>query len=98
MTTQDLTDNRDRIIKNIKRQGVAKMEDIKGVMLKMVQFLNRADYSQMRPMMKNIDKLTDECARSYIKYDMDHSMTTNERDDFLREIKMKNLSSSLRAN
>ena len=98
MTTQDLTNNRDRILYNIKKQGVVKAEDIKGVMMKMVQFLNRADYSEMKPIMKNIDKLTDECTRSYIKHDMDHSMTKNEKEDFLKEIRMKNLSSSLRAN
>lgn len=69
MTTQDLTNNRERIIKNIKWQiTLATKENISGVMTKMVNMLPQ--FSDEKPLMKNIDKLTFKAIESYIKHDI----------------------------
>lgn len=77
MTLQDLTENRDRIIKNIKRQVVYSNANdaVKGVMTKMVAFLGREEYSAMKATKANIDKLTAACVKSWIKNSMNVSIT-----------------------
>ena len=64
MTTQDLIKNRKRIIRNI---GGA---DKKIVMNQMVVWVNNAPcYMSVKPLMKNIDKLTSDAVNNYWKYD-----------------------------
>jgi len=69
MNLQDLTENRERIMKNIKKQSSEK-EAIVGVMNKMVAWLNsREDIQEMKPTMGNVDKFTSMCIASWIKND-----------------------------
>jgi len=67
MKTQDLTNNKERIIKKIKYQiTLCTQENIKDVMVKMVAYLPR--YADKKPLMSNIDKITNEAISNYIKY------------------------------
>jgi len=69
MTLQDLKNNRERIIKNIKKQTSAD-NAIKEVMVKMIVWLNgREDIQEMKATMANIDKFTSMVTFSWIKYD-----------------------------
>jgi hypothetical protein len=66
MTTQDLTKNRDRIIRKINSQITkATSENIKAVMTKMVAMLPQ--FESEKATMANIDKLTMKATLSYIK-------------------------------
>lgn len=66
MTTQDLTKNRDRIIRKINYQITkATSENIKSVMTKMVTMLPQ--FESEKATMANIDKLTMKATLSYIK-------------------------------
>lgn len=66
MTTQDLTNNRDRIIRKINSQITkATSENIKVVMTKMVAMLPQ--FESEKATMANIDKLTMKATLSYIK-------------------------------
>ena len=66
MTTQDLTNNRDRIIRKINSQITkATSENIKAVMTKMVAMLPQ--FESEKATMANIDKLTMKATLSYIK-------------------------------
>jgi len=68
MTTQDLTNNRDRIISKIKSQiTLATAENIKSVMTKMVAMLPQ--FANEKATKSNIDKLAMKAITSYIKYD-----------------------------
>jgi hypothetical protein len=88
MTTQDLTNNRDRIIRKIQFQmdgdSAARNQMVVPVMTKMVAYLNNTKYSEMKPTMANIDKLTVAAAISWIKYDYKpfSSMTQSEVNAF----------------
>ena len=66
MTTQDLTNNRDRIIRKINSQITkANNDNIKSVMIKMIAMLPQ--FENERATMANIDKLTMKATLSYIK-------------------------------
>jgi hypothetical protein len=95
MTTQDLSNNKERIIKKIKSQiSLATQENIKSVMVKMIAMLPQFDNEKAT--MANIDKLTIKATLSYIKNDK--VSTSNQKNDFeiRREIKLKSeLQSSL---
>ena len=66
MTTQDLTNNKDRIIRKINSQITkATYENIKAVMTKMVTMLPQ--FESEKATMANIDKLTMKATLSYIK-------------------------------
>lgn len=66
MKLQDLTDNRDRIIRKINSQITkATSENIKAVMTKMVAMLPQ--FESEKATMANIDKLTMKATLSYIK-------------------------------
>lgn len=95
MTTQDLTNNKERIIKKIKFQiTLANAENIKGVMTKMVAMLPQ--FADDKATMANIDKLTMKATLSYIKYD---KVSTKEQSDLLNirieENKKSSMPSSL---
>jgi len=78
MNTQDLINNRKRIIKNI---GKA---DKKIVMNKMVTWVNNAPcYTSLKPLMKNIDKLTNEAINDFWKND--YRATQKDMDDTIAE-------------
>lgn len=67
MTLQDLTDNRDRIIRKIKFQiTLATSENIKSIMSKMVAILPQ--FYAEKPTKANIDKITMKAITAYIKY------------------------------
>lgn len=69
MTLQDLTDNRERIIRKIKFQiTLATNENIKAVMSKMVAMLPQ--FSNDKATMANIDKLTMKAITNYVKYSL----------------------------
>lgn len=69
MTTQDLTNNRDRIIRKINSQVTkATSENIKSVMVKMIAMLPQ--FENEKATMANIDKLTMKATLSYIKSGM----------------------------
>lgn len=88
MTLQDLTNNRDRIIKKIQWQmsgdAAARKMMVKPIMTKMVAMLGREDIAEMKPTMKNIDKFTDMATASWIKYSYNpmETMTRQEWNDF----------------
>ena len=66
MTTQDLTANRDRIIRKINSQITkATNDNIKAVMTKMIAMLPL--FANEKATMANIDKLTMKATLSYIK-------------------------------
>ena len=66
MTTQDLTNNRDRIIRKINSQITkATNDNIKSVMIKMIAMLPQ--FENEKATMANIDKLTMKATLSYIK-------------------------------
>ena len=66
MTTQDLTNNKPRIIRKINSQITkANSENIKAVMTKMVAMLPQ--FESEKATMANIDKLTMKATLSYIK-------------------------------
>lgn len=95
MTTQDLSKNRERIINKIKSQiTLATKEQIIDVMNKMVAMLPQ--FSEDKPLAKNIDKLTIKATLSYIKYGMVSTNAQNEAFVIRREEKIKSeLQSSL---
>lgn len=69
MTTQDLTNNRDRIIRKINSQITkSTSENIKSVMVKMIAMLPQ--FENEKATMANIDKLTMKATLSYIKSGM----------------------------
>lgn len=96
MTIQDLTNNRERIIKKVKFQiTLATQENIKGVMSKMIAFLPQ--YEGQKPLMKNIDKLTMRAIESYIKHEKVNTDAQNAAIDANIEMKkMESMPSSLR--
>lgn len=95
MTIQDLTNNRDRIIKKIKFQSNA--ADVKAVMIKMVAWIgSRKDISAMKPTMGNVDKFTKMATDSWLKNDWKPVMSKNEYQAFEEKRKMDSLPSSLR--
>ncbi|QIY92227.1 hypothetical protein [Chryseobacterium gallinarum] len=88
MTTQDLANNRERIIKNIKWQiTLATKENISGVMTKMVNMLPQ--FSDEKPLMKNIDKLTFKAIESYIKHDIQFTRLQKDTIETNMETKRK---------
>jgi predicted transcriptional regulator YdeE len=93
MTTQDLKDNRDRIIKSIKFQQIT---EISKVMSRMIEMLNWSRFNDAKATMKNIDQLTKEAISAYFKNDYNESMTANEFEEYRREQTRKNLPSSMR--
>lgn len=95
MTTQDLSNNRGRIIKKIKFQiTLATSDNIKGVMTKMVAILPQ--FEGQKATMGNIDKLTMKAIDLYIKYDKVNTSTQNIAIDRNLEIKRsESLPSSL---
>lgn len=67
MTTQDLSNNRDRIISKIKYQiTLCTQQNIVDVMNKMIAMLPQ--FADQKPTMANIDKLTAKATQNYIKY------------------------------
>lgn len=86
MTLQDLTTNRERIIKRIQSymtgDVTARHAMVKPVMAKMVAYLNREDVKILKPTMANIDKLTATVTNSWIKYNYASSMTQSEVEAF----------------
>ena len=88
MTTQDLSNNRDRIIKNIKSLCSTK-EAVAGVMNKMVAWLaSREDIKSMKATKANIDKFTTMCANSWLKNDFKPVVTEEwlkQREQKVRE-------------
>lgn len=89
MTVQDLKTNRSRIIRIIRRQTTPMKHDtISKVMNYMVKYIGLDE----KPLMKNIDKLTNDCISVYIRRDYD-LVETNEQ---ATERKMQNLPSSIR--
>jgi len=97
MTIQDLTDNRDRIIKNINFQSKSKGA-IVGIMNKMVaRLISNSNLQAQKATMGNIDKLTRSCTESWIKYDDKTVYSKNENDEFNEKRRLENLPSSCRA-
>mgnify|MGYP002335986456 CR=1 FL=1 len=86
MTTQDLTNNRDRIIKKIQAQmsgdTSAKKMMVAPVMTKMLAMLPQ--FANEKATMANIDKLTIKATTSWIKYNYNPSatMTSSEVNAF----------------
>lgn len=69
MTTQDLKNNRERIIKKIRTQA-SSSDAVFGVMTKMAKWLeSREDIQSMKPSMLNLDKFTTMCINSWLKND-----------------------------
>ncbi|MFM7853242.1 MAG: hypothetical protein ACKO96_15290 [Flammeovirgaceae bacterium] len=97
MTTQDLKNNRDRIIKKIKFQiTMATNDQIAGVMNKMLAMLPQ--FAAEKATMANIDKLTSKATLSYIKFDLTHTAKQIVAVDASIETKRRDsLPSSLRA-
>lgn len=95
MTTQDLTNNRERIVKKIKSQiSLATKEQIIDVMKKMVAMLPQ--FAEEKPLMKNIDKLTIKATLSYIKHGLVRTAQQNESlDRRIGENKRQSMPSSL---
>lgn len=95
MKTQDLTNNKERIIKNIRFQiTLCTNDNIKGVMNKMIAMLPQ--FENEKATMKNIDKLTAKATASYIKYDKVNTSIQNDKIDANLEIKRnQSLPSSL---
>ena len=72
MTTQNLTENRGRIINMINRQiTMATSENVRAVMIKMVAMLPQ--FAECKPTMANVDKLTRKAIESYLKYNHRHT-------------------------
>lgn len=80
MTTQDLSNNKERIIRNIKKQitGCTK-NNVVDVMNKMISLLPQ--FEDKKPLMKNIDELTYKATISYIKYGISFTVKQNEAID-----------------
>ena len=81
MTVQDLKNNRSRIIKKLKYQGV----DVSYCMNEMVSFLNNDFYKECKPLMKNIDKLI----KDSVAWDFKHeyvSTDTRSMGEINREV------------
>ena len=77
MTIQDLTNNRDRIIRKINFQITkATSENIKSVMVKMIAMLPQ--FENEKATMANIDKLTMKAITNYLKYS--HSYTQEQAE------------------
>jgi hypothetical protein len=90
MTTQDLTDNRNRIINNINKNITrATADNIKAVMIKMVAMLPQ--FATDKPTKSNIDKLTNKAITSYIKYN--HNFTTEQANEVDAAYRLKQLDS-----
>lgn len=91
MTTQDLTNNRERIVKKIKSQiSLATKEQIIDVMKKMVAMLPQ--FENEKPLMKNIDKLAIKATLNYIKHGM---VFTNAQSEASQKRIEENKNSSL---
>lgn len=97
MTTQDLTNNRDRIVKKINSQiALATKENIVRVMTKMVAMLPQ--FEDVKPTMANIDKLTMKATLNYIKYEHTHNTNqANVIDATLEQKRKESLQSSLQS-
>ena len=95
MTTQDLTNNKERIIKKIRTQiSLATKENFIGVMTKMVAMLPQ--FADDKATMSNIDKLTIKATLSYIKNDMKHnSIQVEASNKRLEEKRNQSLPSNL---
>jgi len=88
MTLQDLTNNKERIIKKIKFQiTMATTNNIKDVMEKMVAMLPQ--FESEKPTMSNIDKLTSKATLSYIKNGLKFTQEQANRIDEVLEQKRK---------
>jgi hypothetical protein len=88
MNTQDLTENRNRIIAKINYQITrATSENIKAVMIKIVAMLPQ--FENEKPTKANIDKLTMKAITSYIKYG--HKFTAEQANavDAAYQLKQK---------
>ena len=96
MTTQDLKDNKSRIIAKIRYQQITEMSEISKVMSRMLTIVEKNDtFKAAKATMANVDKLTKIAIEDFFKYD--YVMT--EKFDFaerMRENAMKNLPSSMR--
>ena len=80
MTTQDLTKNRDRIIRKINFQITkATSENIKSVMVKMIAMLPQ--FENEKATMANIDKLTMKAITNYLKYSHSYTQEQSEAVD-----------------
>lgn len=95
MTIQDLTANRDRIIRKIKCQiTLATTDNISGVMTKMVAMLPQ--FAGEKATMSNIDKLTTKATLSYIKTGRNYTEAQAEAVDTAYKSKQReSLQSSL---
>ncbi len=86
MTTQDLTNNRERIIAKIKFQiTLATSDNIKSVMTKMVAMLPQ--FADLKATKGNIDKLAMKAITSYIKNGHKFTAEQGARVDANLEIK-----------
>ena len=88
MTTQDLKNNRNRILRTIKNQNVNSKYYLK-VMTYMVKYLP----IELKPFMKNIDELTHTCLYVYFRDDYKSNMSSEE---IYEESNKNSLPSSLR--
>ncbi|WP_407475393.1 hypothetical protein [Elizabethkingia anophelis] len=96
MTTTDLTNNRDRIIRTIKGKITAcTSQNIKDVMVKMVAILPQ--FENEKATMKNIDAITFKATNLYTKY---YKVNTAEQnsliEDHIELNKLQSRQSSLR--
>jgi hypothetical protein len=88
MTTQDLTENRNRIIAKINYQITkATSENIKAVMNKMVAMLPQ--FVSDKPTKANIDKLTMKAITNYIKYNHTYTAEQANAVDAAYQLKQK---------
>jgi len=78
MTTQDLKNNRDKVISSIKYQGVS---DITSVMNRMVEMMNIPMFSEMKPTGKNINTVTMEAVKYYLKNIYNPEITIQFKED-----------------
>ena len=96
MTTQDLSANRDRIIRKINSQITkATNDNIKAVMMKMIAMLPQ--FANEKATMSNIDKLTMKATLSYIKTGRTYTAEQAEAVDAAYQAKQReSIQSSLR--
>lgn len=96
MTTQDLKDNKSRIIAKIRYQQITEMSEISKVMSRMLTIVEKNEtFKAAKATMANVDKLTKLAIEDFFKYDF----VLTEKFDFaerMRENAMKNLPSSMR--
>lgn len=95
MTTLDLSNNKERIIKKIKSQiTLATKENIVAVMNKMIAMLPQ--FENEKPTVKNVDKLTMKATLSYIKNDISFTKEQGEAIDInIERRRNESLQSSL---